>query len=123
MAVFGLGFRLYSRLVREFLQEKYPIGPVDLTCLKPVDLIEFVASRAKRDKPNIEGITKSLRSLALFMQMQGLCDTQLVSAIPTAPRWTPSPLPKHLTAEQLAKLLHSFERSTAAGKRDYAMSL
>jgi integrase len=55
--------------------------------------------------------------------MKGLCEAGIVDAVPTAPCWKLSRLPKSLTAEQASRLLDCFNRSTAIGRRDYAITL
>jgi len=116
--------REYGRYVHEFLQDSFGKAKVDVAALGAGDLIEFVAERAKHCKPGTAKlIATSLRSFLRFLQMGGLCDARLVAAVPTVPNWKLARLPKTLTSAQLRALLGAFDRRTATGRRDYAMTL
>jgi integrase/recombinase XerD len=115
----------YTRYVREFLKgisgvgDQFSIGDIG-----PRQVMEFVAKRAKHCKPGTAKlVATALRSFLRFQQMQGRCTARLVDAVPTIPRWRLAQIPKTLTDEQLRALLTSFDRSTAIGRRDYAMAL
>jgi integrase/recombinase XerD len=112
--------REYSRVVRKLLQAKYGINGVNLRLLTAIDLMDFVANQPQRCKQNI---TCAVRSFVRFLQLQGYCNAQLVSAVPSVPFRKLSQLPKYLTARQLDHLLQTFNRKTAIGRRNYAMVL
>ena len=113
----------YTFLVREFLESVYASGPVDLSSLRATHIIDFVSCRTKRVRPNRKGLTAALRSFLRFGLMRGLCAADIVDAVPTAPCWKLSRLPKSLTAEQAHRLLDCFNRSTSIGRRNYAITL
>lgn len=116
--------REYGRYVRKFLVDSFGETKVDVAALGAGDLIDFVAERAKHCKPGTAKlIATSLRSFLRFLQMRGLCDARLVAAVPTVPNWKLARLPKTLTSAQLRALLGAFDRRTATGRRDYAMTL
>lgn len=114
----------YRRHAREFLQARYPEPPVDLTALRATDLIEFVTDRATCcQAKTAQGVASALRSFLRFLQLQGLCEAQLVGAVPTIAHRRLCTLPRSLTEEQLNALLSCFNRSTSSGLRGRAMAL
>lgn len=115
--------RHYTRYVREYLEGCHG-ATVDVTRICAAELIDFVVKRAARCAGSTAKlVATSLRSFLRFLQMKGLCDTRLVTALPTVPNWKLARLPKSLTHDQLHALLDAFDRGTATGCRDYAMAL
>jgi hypothetical protein len=82
--------REYSRVVQKLLQSRYGDGDVDLRLLTAIDLMDFVANQPQRCKQNI---TCAVRSFVRFVQLQGFCNAQLVSAVPRVPFRKLSQLP------------------------------
>jgi site-specific recombinase XerD len=111
------------RYVREFLQASFGDGPVEVSRLNPQDVITFVSSRAAAFKPgSAQILASSLRSYFRFLRLRGECDEALVLAVPgTAVRRLVS-LPKVLTDDEVSRLLGAFDRNTATGRRDYAVT-
>lgn len=116
--------RSRARYVRQFLERQYDSGPVDLNNLCRDDLVNFVTGQARgRNRGSVQVVTSSLRSYLRYLQLRGICGAQLVAAVPTISRWRLARLPRAMTEEQLRVFLSSFERSTAIGRRNYAMAL
>jgi site-specific recombinase XerD len=116
--------REYGRYVRQFLEDRSREEKVDVAELSARELIDFVAERAKHRKPSTAKlVATALRSFLRFLQMRGLGDARLVSAVPTIPNWKLARLPKILTSAQLRALLCACDRATPTGRRDYAMTL
>lgn len=113
------------RRIGHFLRAKYGEGPVDFTRLVPQDVISYVSECAKQTKPlTSRQLATRLRAFLKFLQFKGLCDLKLVSAVPATPACRRlASLPKLLSDEQLHRLLGAFDRSTALGRRDYAIAL
>lgn len=113
---------VYVRYVREFLESKAMRR--GLAGLGVGQVMDFVATRFMQCKPGTAKlVATALRSFLRFEQMRGRCDAKLAQAVPTIPRWRLGQIPKTLTEEQTRTLLGSFDRSTAIGRRDYAMAL
>ncbi len=115
----------YGRVARAFLQSKYGDGPVDLSTLSSNDLAAYVSDYATRVRPGtVKALATALRSFLRWLQFRGVCDARLVAAVPTVayPRQL-SHIPKLLTDDQIRLLLKAFDRTTAQGRRDYAMTL
>src|SRR5512135_3350617 len=84
----------------------------------------FTAEYAARCRPGSARVAAdSLRGLLRFLQLQGHCGPALVAAVPHIPQWQLDHLPRTMTDEQLRRFLGRFDRSTATGRRDYAMAL
>lgn len=113
---------VYSRYVRRFLRTTFRGPTVDLALLHPTHLISFVIESACRYKPKTSKlISNSLRSFIRFLQVRGMCDAQLLHAVPAVHCWRHSDLPRSLTDTQVEQLLASFDQSTADGMRNYAI--
>jgi site-specific recombinase XerD len=113
-----------ARYVRQFLEGKYGSGPLELNQLCRDDLVHFVTGYARTwSRASVQVVTASLRRYLRYLQLQGICSERLVAAVPTIPSWRLAPLPRAMTEEQLGIFLSSFERSTAIGRRNYAMAL
>ncbi|MDQ6671679.1 MAG: tyrosine-type recombinase/integrase [Chloroflexota bacterium] len=66
-------------------------------------------------------LTKALRSLLRFAYVEGWTATALATAVPTVANWQASELPRALDAQRVALLVESCDRTTATGRRDYAI--
>ncbi len=121
----ALQTRIYRRrYVKQFLFSLFGTGPVDCRSLLPQDVMTYVAARARECKAGtVKVMASSLRSYFRYLVLRGLCDRQLVDAVPTVPQWRLSSVPKFLTAEETDDLLRAFDLSTATGSRDHAIAL
>jgi site-specific recombinase XerD len=116
--------RGYTFFVGEFLRTTFGTRPLDFLEMSADHVISFVAGRAARSSPGTAKLAATaLRSFFHYLQMQGLCPEHLIDAIPIVAFWKRSQLPKILNDEQLAAFLRAFDRTTALGRRDYAMAL
>jgi len=116
--------RGYTFFVGEFLRATFATGPLQFLEISAHHVISYVADRAARSSPGTAKLaTTALRSFLHYLQMQGLCPEHLVDAVPIVAFWKRSRLPKILTDEQLGAFLRAFDRTTAIGRRDYAMAL
>lgn len=112
------------RYALEFLQGVSSAGEMTFESLAPQNVMDFVtavASRCKRSSAQVAA--SSVRSFLRFLQFRGLCGEGLVRSVPRIPQWTFSTVPVTMREEQVACFLESFDRSTATGRRDYAMAL
>ncbi len=114
----------YERLVRMFVRSAFGDDPIDPTRFSPSDVIEFVALLRGRYSPrSMKAVRTALRSFFRFLRAEGLCDERLEAAIPTVAHWRLSTLPRHLSEEQLERVLSSFDLATPFGHRDRAIVL
>lgn len=116
--------RVYRRrYVRQFLQESFGTGQVELARLTPQDVIRYVSSRASCVKPgSAQVLASSLRSYFRFLRLRGKCDEALLLAVPSTAHWKLAHLPNVLTDDEVSRLLGVFDRNTATGRRDYAIA-
>jgi site-specific recombinase XerD len=109
--------------VRAFLLDRFVSGQICIGALKPADVIRFMKkytqgweASSKRDVGN------SLRSYFRFKTLNGEPAATLSAAIPTVAQWRLARLPKGISADQITRLLKAFNRSSATGRRDYAIT-
>ena len=112
------------RYAREFMGRVAPgmkAKPIRITAR---EVVEHVTRRAKGVKTGtIRVIADSIRSYLRWLQLRGLVDAHLVSAVPRIPQWRLTEIPKALSETQLRQLLRSFDLRSPSGRRDLAMAL
>ena len=112
------------RHAREFLRWRFGRGRVQPKLLRPADSTRFILLRAHKLKPrSVRDIISSLRSLLRFLHLTGRVDRRLAGAVVCPPPWPHSPVPDTLAETELKAFLHSFDRSTPLGRRDFAIAL
>lgn len=95
-----------------------------IAALTPSDLDRFTAAQStKLSLGSMSGICSSLRSFLRFLHATGKLPNDLSSWVvrPVARR-SPNP-PRALPWEQVQRILHVIDRSTATGRRDFALLL
>ena len=100
-------------------------GRVDLSVLRATDVIKFVRRAAGQLKgKRVLLMTTALRSFLRFARYRGDITLDLATCVPPVASWSLSTLPKALPPAQVEQVLaHACERSTAVGRRDYAILL
>jgi integrase/recombinase XerD len=93
--------------------------------LQARSVIRFVVTRAQglRRTTARRLLAVAVRRFLRFLSSQGVCAATLVGAVPRFAPWPRAPLPQGLSQPQCRQLLAAFDRSTAAGRRDYALTL
>lgn len=116
--------RARAYFARKFLERKFGHRSLRWSTLAPRDVTAFITDYTKRWKPkSARAVVDSLRSFLRYLQMRGWCDPVLIAAVPRLPQWRLARVPRVLSEEQLDAFLAAFDRSTAIGRRDYAMAL
>lgn len=109
--------------VRAFLRDRFPAEPIRLASLKPAHVADFTLRYAANWTPSSKkALGNSLRSYLRYRALRGDQTTPLIAAIPRIAQWRMASLPKWLSSEELGRLLGAFDRSTATGRRDYAIT-
>jgi len=109
---------------REFLHAKFGRRAVRWQVLRPKDVMDYLTGYARRCRPHsVQVAASSLRRFFRYLQFQGWCGPSLVAAVARIPQWRLTHIPKTLTDQQLQEFLSTFDRTTAVGRRDYAMAL
>jgi site-specific recombinase XerD len=107
---------------RTFLGTRLHNGTVDPHQLNPADVIGFVRRMAQARPPrSTKFLITGLRAFLRFLYVQGRTATDLAASVPTVPHWKVEALPRALNAHEIESLLHSCDRTTMVGKRDYAV--
>jgi integrase/recombinase XerD len=115
--------RGYVDIVRPFVASRVSAtGEVELWELSPADVLGFLlAETQRRSRKSSKLLVSALRSLLGFWHVQGLIGRPLAGAVPSVAGWRLRGLPQALDAGQVRALLDSCDRSTRAGKRDFAI--
>lgn len=114
----------YLPIVRRFLTERFGRGALRLVELRPKDLHRFIIRQVQRVS-RVHGKTTvtALRSFLRFLLQRGAIQTDLARTLPAVANWRLSNLPRTLPRRQVEQLLACCDRSSPAGKRDYAVLL
>ena len=114
----------YVPFVRRFLNDRFGNGRVTLSRLCAGDVVGFVQRQApclhlKRAKL----LTTALRSFLQFARYRGDVKLDLAAAVPPVANWAMTSIPRAIPEDQVSRLLAGIDRSTAIGRRDYAILL
>jgi integrase/recombinase XerD len=113
--------RGYLNAVRPFVTAHTADGLSGLRDLTCGDVTAFLTAQSRRLGPKtLQRVATALRSLLRFWHLQGLNGGPLDQAVPKAANRRPG-LPRPVAPGQVAALLASCDRETAAGRRDLAM--
>jgi len=125
--VYGLAeptCRRYQLLGRDFLWWRFGSRRPRLRCLVAKDIREFLLWRAGQlGFAGTRSVAACLRRFLGFLEFSGRAPRRLVPSVPAVRRAAAPAPPKFLTRPQWRSLLKSFDRSTAKGRRDYAIAL
>lgn len=110
--------------LRKFLEECCSDGPASFSRLSAADIVRFVANHAHDHSPRT---TKSMcwtpRAFTRYLLYRGHIVEDLAAAVPSVRSWRFGPLPEYLSSSQVQLVLDSCDRTSATGKRDYAVLL
>ncbi len=122
------GLAASTRVVRmrhllDFLTDRFGVGPVAVSTLAPADVARFMTRYTAGWAPgSIKVAGSSLRSYFMFKAIRGKPMKSLIATLPRVAQWRLARLPQYLSATEIERLLSAFDRSTATGKRDYAIT-
>lgn len=116
--------RGYVDLVQPFVAACVRGDELDLASLTPGDVLGFVLAECQ-NRPQRSGkmLVSALRSLLVFLHVEGLIDRPLAPVVPSVAFWRLQGLPRGLDADQVQSLLESCDTDTANGRRDLAILL
>jgi integrase len=80
-----------------------------------------LAEAARRSAGSLNNVTTGLRALLRWLYLEGYTPTSLAGAVPAAPSWRDSGLPRAVPAGQIGRLLASCDRRANVGRRDLAI--
>ena len=115
---------LRERVARLFLGELADPIEVALRELRPGRVTGFVVGQCGGGRRGVawaKTLTSGLRSLLVFLHVAGWVSVPMAQAVPSVAGWRLSSLPRGLEPEQVARVLASCDRTTAVGRRDFAV--
>ena len=80
-----------------------------------------LAQAARRSAGSMNNVTTGLRALLRWLHLEGHIPLSLAAAVPTAPSWRDSGLPRAVGSDRIQRLLAACDRRTNAGRRDLAI--
>jgi site-specific recombinase XerD len=114
----------YRPLIREFLISQFGTGRVKLSRLRALDVINHVLRVAKQlSTKRAQLVTSALRSFLGFARFRGDLTLDLAACVPSVSIPSLSALPKSLPQAHVERVLAHCCRTTAVGRRDYAVLL
>ncbi len=114
----------YVPFVRAFLEYRFGTSQVILSNLRAGDVVGFVQHRVPgMSRKRAKLMTTALRSFLHYARgsEEGVAD--LVAAVPIVANWSMDSIPRAISVDQVHQLLTNIDRTTAMGRRDYAILL
>ena len=116
--------RKYQSIARNFMLERFGEDKLELSQLSADDVVNFVVGQSRKSSVNWTKYTvTALRSMLHFLYLRGELATDLVGAVGPVASWRQTSLPKALPADQVQRLIHSCDRRTHLGRRNFAVML
>jgi site-specific recombinase XerD len=91
--------------------------------IQALDLSEFLSSRGHLKPNTVSRLVSDVRSFLRFLTMRGILQKDLSAELPTIRVPRDASIPSVWDHELIIKLLGAIDRSSAKGKRDYAILL
>jgi site-specific recombinase XerD len=114
----------YGGVIRSFLGALFKSDLIALGRLSPSTIVDFVRQHVRgHSRVQAQYVTTALRSFFRFLRQRGAITEDLASAVPHVASWALAGLPKHLAPGAVHRVLTHQDRTTACGRRDYAILL
>jgi len=114
----------YVPFIDQFLKGRFGTRPVKLSRLSARDVVRFVQQQAQHlHRKRMKLLTSALRSFLRYARYCGEIRLDLATAVPCVANWSRPSIPRGIAPDQVRQLLSQFDRSTALGRRDYAVLL
>jgi integrase/recombinase XerD len=114
----------YLPFIRQFLRYCFGSAAIRLSRLSAREVVGFVRRQAPRQHLNTAKLlTAALRSFLKYARYRGYIRLDLTGAVPTVANWSMTSIPRGIAPDQIRRLLAQIDRSTAVGRRDYAILL
>ena len=114
----------YLRYARALAESNARAGTLDWSKLTADDIVGFVTREAARLKPSGSRLPVTATRAALrFLIATGAVRPGLEGAVPTVRQWSLAPVPRHLQADDLERVIAACGHSTAGELRDRAIVL
>ncbi len=84
----------------------------------------FILDQVPRlTRKGLQGYALVVRVYLRFHATQGACSADLIGAVPKFAQWRKDRLPKYLPPTEVERIINGCDRSTAGGRRNFAMLL
>jgi len=114
----------YVPFIGRFLKDRFGAGPVKLSSLCATDVVGFVQRQARQlHLKRAKLLTSALRSFLQYACYRGEIRLDLATVVPCVANWSMPSIPRGIEPDQVRRLLSQIDRSTAVGRRDYAILL
>jgi site-specific recombinase XerD len=111
-------------VVGRFLRQRFGTGAIDPHAITVEDVTRYVSEQIPAGSPASAQLHAStLRSFLRFLWQTGQTTRDLTAAIPPVRRWRLVDVPKYLTPDDVQRVLDACPRTSAVGRRDYAILL
>jgi len=109
---------------KAFMEWQFGRGRAHWSQVRPTDIWRFARQYVRGIKPiSAKSGLGYVRRFLSFVHLRGACGPELAAAIPKVAVCGQAPRPEILSERQQRDLLGSIARTSAQGKRDYAMIL
>jgi site-specific recombinase XerD len=116
----SIGSRLPT--IRRFLLEICPTDADHLAKINTESVVGYIERHARDGSPDTgQAMCRSVRSFLRYLHHRGLIPCMLAGCVPSIRRWKLTTLPTYLPVAQVQKALDSCNRTTATGRRDFAI--
>ena len=117
--------KTHVRWARRFLFHCFGPDEAELCALEFASVLSFVRHEAEQwnGRPTVKEIPKMLRSFLRYVHTHAEGMPDLAAQVPAVASWARTSVPRAIAADQAERLLTSVERTTAKGRRDYAILL
>jgi integrase/recombinase XerD len=112
-------------ILLRFIRHCFGTGPMDWQIIQAGDVVRFIHKQAAAARTTLgaKNITTATRSFLRYARYVGLIEKDLAGAVPAVASWSLANVPKGLAKDHLTRILKSCNRTTAVGRRDYAILL
>lgn len=109
-------------IIRRFLREVCSAGASDLGKISQEDVTRYIERHARDwSAGSGKAMCWSLRTFLRYLHHRGLNPLALAGSVPSIRRWKFASLPTYLSAARVQQVLDGCDRTTALGRRDYAI--
>ncbi len=110
------------KYVRIFFNKFFSNNSIKFSDLTPIKVREFLYNNFKYYKHNtFRTFIVFIRKFFIFLKLKGLGDPLLLQSLPKIVEWKITNLPNSLNKQEVNQILAACDRSSAIGKRDYAI--
>lgn len=114
----------YARHIDCLLDAQFGRGEPDFSRLQAREVSAFVQRNAREhSQAQMKQMVTALRSFLRYLHYRGLAERDLGPAVPNVAHWRMTALPKHLPSGTVQRVIEACDRTSALGRRNYAILL